>query len=310
METPVIYFYADHETIVSVRVEFSQGKITEWYPQARQVYVPGPRDTVHRSVIDWGRINIVPGASEHFPVETEPSHYYPARETDAAPLRVCGSKGEQQEKFLFYRGAGSFRLPLAAKLEGEKVLVKNTAREKVGPFILFDNRAGRIGYRVVSSSDGEVSLDRPAGYQTVASLERDLEAILVAQGLYEKEARAMVKTWRDSWFEEGLRVFYVVPRKVTDSILPITIEPAPTELTRVLVGRMELITPEMDREIRKQVGRLEDSTVDVRSAAAEIKRKHGRFAEPVLNAVLETTREPRLRARIQEVISYSSAGLH
>lgn len=310
METPVIYFYADRETTVSVRVDFRQGKITEWYPHARLVYVSGRYDGGTPSTIDWGRITVRPGAKESFPVEAEPSHYYPARETDAAPLRVCGSNGEQQEKFLFYRGAGSFPLPLAAKLEAEKVLVKNTSREKLGPFILFENRAGKIGYQVVSSSDGEVSLNRPARYQTVASLERDLEAILVAQGLYEKEARAMIKTWRDSWFEEGLRVFYIVPRKVTDSILPITIEPAPTELTRVLVGRVEIITPEMDREIRQQIERVEDSTVDVRSIAEDIKRKHRRFAEPVLKSVLENTSEPQLRARIHEVISYSSAGLH
>src|SRR5262249_21156210 len=45
METPVIYFYSDHELTVSVRVEFPNGKITEWYPQSRSVY-----DTV----IDWG----------------------------------------------------------------------------------------------------------------------------------------------------------------------------------------------------------------------------------------------------------------
>ena len=35
METPVIYFYAERQTTVSVRVDFVNGKITEWYPQAR-----------------------------------------------------------------------------------------------------------------------------------------------------------------------------------------------------------------------------------------------------------------------------------
>jgi hypothetical protein len=308
METPVIYFYADHQITVSVRVEFLQGKITEWYPRARSVYVPGPRDTIHTSAVDWGRLNVMPGAAEHFPVESEPSHYYPARETDAAPLSVCDKQGDQQEKFLFYRGVGSFGLPLSAKLEGEKVVVKNTSTQRLGPFILFDNRDGRIGYRVVSSFDGEVSLGRPLGDQTVGSLELELQEILVAQGLYEKEARAMIKTWHDSWFEQGLRVFYLVPRKVTDSILQISIEPEPSEMTRVLVGRVELITPEMDREIRDRVGRLADSSVDVRGTAAEIKRKHGRFAEPVLKAVLEETSEPHLRARIQQVINYSSSG--
>ena len=307
METPVIYFYADRETTVAVRVEFSQGKITEWYPQARLVYVPAPDDARNPSSIDWGRITVVPGAEETFPVEAQQSHYYPARETDAAPLRICTSKGEQREKFLFYRGVGTFNPPLAVKLDAGKVVVKNTSRESIAQFILFENRGGKVGYQVRDSFDGEVVLDRPALNQTVDSLDRDLEAILVSQGLYEKEARAMIKTWRDSWFEEGMRVFYIVPRKVTDSILPITIEPRPSELTRILVGRVEIITPDLESEIRLQAAGLEGSAIDVQGAAAEIMRKHGRFAEPVLKTLLGATSDPGLRVRIQQLIDYAAA---
>ncbi len=169
METPVIYFYADHETTVSVRVAFSKGKITEWYPQARTVYGSTPSDA-----IDWGRITVVPGAEENFLVETKPSHYYPARETDAAPLRVCGVKGEQREKFLFYRGVGTFDQPLTVRLDDGSVVAKNTSTESIPQFILFENRGGRIGYQVRSSFDLEIVLDRPALGQTQESLERDL----------------------------------------------------------------------------------------------------------------------------------------
>jgi hypothetical protein len=189
------------------------------------------------------------------------------------------------------------------------VVVKNTSRESIAKFIFFENRGGKIAYEVHDSFDGEVTLDRPTRNQTVDSLERDLDAILVAQGLYEKEARAMIKTWRDSWFEEGMRVFYIVPRKVTDSILPITIEPRPSEIARVLVGRMEIITPEMEGEIEQAAARLTDSRESLQKAAAEIAHKHGRFAEPVLKATLEKTSDPKVRARIQELINYSTAGL-
>src|SRR5262245_2674204 len=34
METPVVYFYTDRETKVSLKVEFQRGWITEWYPFA------------------------------------------------------------------------------------------------------------------------------------------------------------------------------------------------------------------------------------------------------------------------------------
>ncbi len=306
METPVIYFYADRETTVSVRVDFSGGKITEWYPQARSVYVPGPYDGRNPSFIDWGRITVMPGAEESFPVESKPSHYYPARETDAAPLRVCTSKGQEREKFLFYRGVGTFDLPLAAKLDGGNIVVNNTSHERIGRFILFENRDGRVGYQIHGRFRGEVALDRPALGQTVDSLESELQKILVAQGLYEKEALAMIKTWHDSWFEEGLRIFYVLPRALMDSVLPLTIDPQPSELTRVLIGRVEIITPETEKGIERAVASVGDSRQSLQEAAADITRKHGRFAEPVLKAALEKTTDPTLRARIQQLINYAS----
>lgn len=91
-------------------------------------------------------------------------------------------------------------------------------------------------------------LDRPALDGKIEGLRQAIKEMLSSQGLFEKEADAMLKTWRDSCFEEGLRVFYIMPRKTTDAILPIAIDPKPSELVRVLVGRMELITPEIERE--------------------------------------------------------------
>lgn len=298
METPVIYFYADRETTVSVSVNFPKGKITEWYPQARGVY-----NSDYGGAIDWGLVSAVPGGPSNFPVESKDSHYYPARETDAAPVRVCGKTEQQYEKFLFYRGVGTFDLPLSARLTDENVVIKNLVRENVRQFILFENRDGIIGYRLHDLFKGEVAVARPALDQTIEALVRDLEIILVANGLYEKEARAMIKTWRDSWFEPGMRLFYVVPRKLTDSILPLRIDPAPFELTRVLIGRMEVITPEVEKSITQQVAKLGDSSADIRNEAATIIRKHGRFAEPVLRSIREETSDAKLRARIDELIA-------
>lgn len=302
METPVIYFYADREMSVSVRVFLSSGKITEWYPKARVISGTTPSDG-----IDWGRITVLPGGEENFPVETKPSHYYPARETDAATLRVCNVKGEEREKFLFYRGVGTFDQPLSVKLDDGRVVAKNTSSESIPQFILFENRGDNIGYQVRNSFDREIVVDRPELGQTQESLERDLGVMLVAQGLYEKEALAMIKTWRDSWFEEGLRAFYIVPRKVTDTILPLTIEPQPSEVSRVLVGRIEIITPEMEKEIESS---LADSSRAVNDVAEEIMRRHGRFAEPVLKDALEKTSDPELLIRIQQIINYAGSNPH
>ena len=126
--------------------------------------------------------------------------------------------------------------------------------------------------------------------------------MLVASGLYEKEATAMIKTWRSSWFEEGMRVFYVLPLQATDAVLPITIEPRPAELVRVLVGRTELITPEMEKTVQKQISLLGDPSPEIREGARQNIRRYGRFSEPILKRILENEGDGLMRQRIKEVI--------
>ncbi|MGH9882928.1 MAG: hypothetical protein ACRD6N_15930, partial [Pyrinomonadaceae bacterium] len=234
METPVLYFYAKEEKDVSVKVDFLHGKITEWYPQAR---------AVNRNSIDWGKLTIMPtsqtDAQIDLPHDGSENHYYPARETDAAMVRARGDSEQgqtQHEKFLFYRGVGSFDLPLLVRLDGNQVAIKNAFGEKVRKIVIFENSGGQIGYRIHRLRETELVVERPALMGNLEDLRQRMKAILVAEGLFEKEADAMLNTWRDSWFEEGLRVFYVLPRATTDAILPIAIEPQPAELVRVLVG--------------------------------------------------------------------------
>jgi hypothetical protein len=57
----------------------------------------------------------------------------------------------------------------------------------------------------------ETVLESPVLTGSLDSLSGDLEAILADQGLHPDEAHAMVQTWRDSWFEEGSRLIYIVP---------------------------------------------------------------------------------------------------
>jgi hypothetical protein len=294
METPVLYFYSGSEIDVSVKVDFPNGKITEWYPQARSVGVG----------IDWGRLKVMPGAALNLPVEYSPSHYYPARETDAAPVQVCGTAGQavQQEKFLFYRGVGTFDLPLSVQLAGNNVVAKNLSKDQISHLIIFENRGGKIGYRLLDAFTGESTYERPALDKNLESLLEELKQTLVASGLYEKEAVAMIKTWRDSWFEEGLRVFYILPRQTTDAVLPVTIEPRPAELIRVLVGRAEVITPEMEKSVQRQVSLLGDHSAEVREMAMQTIRKYGRFSEPILKRILENERDSVARERIRQLI--------
>ena len=117
----------------------------------------------------------------------------------------------------------------------------------------------------------------------------------------------MIKTWRNSWFEEGMRVFYILPRRTTDEILPVTIEPRPAELVRVLVGRAEVITPGMEKSVQQQLSLLRDSSPQVRETAMREIRKYGRFSEPILKRLLVAERDARVRASIRKLIDTPGA---
>jgi len=128
---------------------------------------------------------------------------------------------------------------------------------------------------VVRTSGGNVVIDRPELTGTMESLRQELRGILTAQGLFPREAAAMVETWRDSWFEEGARLFYVLPQEAVDALLPLRIDPKPARVTRVFVGRVEIVTPEIETEVAQAI-RTSDRTV---------LRKYGRFLEPISRVV-------------------------
>ena len=87
METPVLYFYSPRDLIVSVRVAFSKGVITEWYPHAARVQPGGILRDIRLSQlrtngsITWNDVAISPNLNGEFPREVAANRYYGARET-------------------------------------------------------------------------------------------------------------------------------------------------------------------------------------------------------------------------------------
>jgi len=279
METPVMYFYSPRDVTVSARVAFSKGLITEWYPHADRVQPGGVlRDTSLSQLpadgsITWNSVSVSPNLAGEFPREVESNRYYAARETSSSPLRVKTTAGEQQEKFLFYRGVSADSLPLSAKLNSDgKLVVKNLSEDEIPTAILFERRGERVGYRLAGALTNETTLDPPVLTGTLDALYGDLGEILVGQGLYRDEAHAMVETWKDSWFEEGSRLIYIVPRRFVDNVLPLTMNPEPGQIVRVFVGRLEIVTPATASAVRTAVARNDETTLN----------KYARFLEAIL----------------------------
>ena len=305
METPVLYFYDSREETVSVKVSFAKGMITEWYPRATRVE---PAANIYDGTllqphpdgsIAWNSVTVSPNMREKFPREYSDNHYYAARMTSSTPLRVQTSVGEQQEKFLFYRGVSTFSVPLSATLtSGGKLLVENQGEEEIPNTILFERRGERLGYRVGGALQKDALLDPPELNGTIGDLGKELEGMLVAQGLYLDEAQAMVETWRGSWFEEGSRLLYIVPVAFVDGVLPLSIHPAPAQTVRVFVGRHEIITPATERAVERALATDDNATL----------KMFGRFLEPILQTMIQKESTPRKVKQLNEALNayYSS----
>jgi hypothetical protein len=300
METPVLYFYDSREETVSVNVTFSKGVITEWYPHASHVEPAGNLygENLHKAgasgAIAWDSVTLTPNQRPEFARGDQNNHYFAARMTSSTPLRVKTAAGEQQEKFLFYRGVSTFSVPLSAILGAEGNLrIKNHGGQEIPTTILFERRGEKVGYRIGGLLKEELVLDAPELTATIEDLGRDLEGILVAQGLYQDEARAMVETWRNSWFEEGSRLLYIVPPAFVNEVLPLSIKPAPAQTVRVFVGRLELVTPTTEKEVERAFDAHDNVTL----------KAYGRFLEPILATMIKREKNPAHAGRLQNYLN-------
>jgi hypothetical protein len=296
METPVLYFYTQRDMNVDVGVRFPQGLITEWFPRASVQPGFAPFDLATTTgTISWNSVRIRPGATAAPLTEPGRSHYYAARETDAAPVQV----GDQTEKFLFYRGLAGFSVPVSATISDRGQIVVENPGVDLSHVVLFESRGGRLGYRVVDHPKGRTTVDPPELTGNLEFLRWDLERMLTEQGLYPREAKAMVETWRDSWFEEGTRLFYLLPQSAVDAILPLEIHPKPSQIARVFVGRLEVIMPAMQEDVEQAILKNDLPTLD----------KYGRFLEPIAWRLLAKA-APRVNAARVDTILRLIAAAH
>jgi hypothetical protein len=306
METPVIYFYSQRERVADVRVLFRGGNLTEWYPQPTRVAAQTPqarptglytmpaRDT-RQFVIEWNGVKILARDTREMALDKlirgkagNGDHYYIARETDANFLRVAAPQARsrvEHERDLFYRGLGYFQAPLAVGMDANEQALSLNAREaeRIEAAFLVCVRQGMMRYQKIEGAIASAASVIDPNIQPFGALEDvrkaamgDMARALVHAGLYEKEARAMVNTWQDQWFaEEGTRVLYLLPRAWTDRTLQLQVSPQPDQVVRVMVGRAELITPRVERQLREQVLTYRTGDAKAKSRAVENVRALG-----------------------------------
>jgi hypothetical protein len=233
------------------------------------------------------------------------AHYAYARETDSALVyvqrpadkqRPTLPTGEFLEKFLFYRGVGNFELPVRLQAVGDdRFELVNVGTESITGLFLVTVEQDNLRFAQFNEvrAGEQLTLTQVGRSSSADQLGKAMVAALVDARLYEKEARAMVKTWRDSWFaEEGTRLFYLLPQKVTDELLPLDIQPPPQELVRVMVGRLEIMRPEDEARV---LGLVRQSA-EQRAVAMQLLQSTGTESHKLPQAILDLGRlaEPAL----------------
>jgi hypothetical protein len=278
LETPVLYFYpppgAGSIPRFDVSVKFRGGIVNEFYPNADasvEVDVDRVNAKMQAGLIkDWdGSVldNYVVGGLRWDGLSLKESAKLPSTSSPVwlAPRQVRSAsvvaRSGEAERYLFYRGVAHLEALVRTEVTASEVYLRAPSRlgwlrqpsMSLRDVWLVDVRPdGRVaffenGWLHIANDAARDLLRIPRfgekDYSPVKldSLRASMKRALVFAGLFEDEAEAMLETWRVSYFQKpGLRVFYIVPKAWLDYFLPLQIS-APHQLTRVLVGRIDLL---------------------------------------------------------------------
>lgn len=297
METPVLYFYSESEVDVTAQVGFQGGTISQWFPQrhAGEANPAGPVVDLgaapYQGSIAWKAKVLARTATA-----VTPSHPAWDHAEWTAPRATASNwlKGEDGmvEKFLFYRGLGNFPSSVTLRFtEQGELEVGNVGPDPI-PFLLVYDRVLQVGMGDAAAIWGEGPLaagekrvlPKPAQgeYEVGSRAMENLHAAMVKEGLYADEARALLNTWYNGYFiEGGIKAFWIVPRRQVDRILPLDLSPVPDSIERVIIGRSEILTPDLEERLLAEGGTLPSWASDkYRLAYQDFLRKWGERQSP------------------------------
>ena len=240
METPVIYFYGGPDR-VQVDVAFPRGVMTSWYPAAER-WGPELGACYDKEGFAYGRmtwdVELLP-ADETERIIPVPLDYIWAPSREVPDARVVRT-GNEYEKFLFYRGLGSFGLPVTVTSTSSTIDVSLPSAISEAFVVRWDGRSGAIA----GTTGGPLAEPHWLDEQSYLAHAKGLiGAALLESGLTDDEVGAMLGTWEHSYFlTKGTRVLYLLPGAMVDDLLPLQITPPPDQLVRTMVARVDVMT--------------------------------------------------------------------
>jgi hypothetical protein len=209
--------------------------------------------------------------------ETDSQVWLAPRAVQAAS--VANSAGEA-EKYVFYRGVGNLDAPLRVVRDAERDTL--TIHEQIDPALnlsgslsvpalwLVDIRDDRaVAFRtlepaVLMNHPNRALAEVPARFDdssyssdNLQQLRTGMRTALIADGLFEDEAEAMLNTWESAYFRtSGMRLFFLLPQQWTHAVLPLETS-VEADIVRTMVGRIEIVTPRQ-RELLRQISLQQD----------------------------------------------------
>lgn len=321
---PILYFYTQEKMKLNVTARFPEGVLTQWYPDVTQFSPqrdgrlrPGnPQAPLTNGTLSWQQIELNPDIDPSAFAKVRQDHpwWHLARDTDAVPIRAIDKRGAQAvERFLFYRGAGSYT-PMVKptrddKSEAFSVTVPFSQIDLRGVFLVRVNDSGAtITHAPVLKAQSTLQLAGPEAVKPVeeaASIAKgQLIESLEAAGLFTKEATGLVEIWGDDMFTvPGERLLYLMPNNEVERVLPLTIQPEPKQTVRTLIAWVELSTPEAEKRITDLIDKLSSNDQAERDAANKELRRLDRFAEAILRRTLVTTEDTSVITQIEQILS-------
>lgn len=247
METPVLYFYSKKALSAKVQVLFKNGSITEFYPLPSKVeddFSPVKNGQMYfenyqgECLWDIDILDKDQNETLTYPDSTVSNVWSAPRQVGANLIK----SGTTREKYIFYRGIAHFNNPIKCSNSlNRQVGIENTLEQAIPMVVCTELIHGEVKVHYYGQLKGNscITFSRDSVYQENAV--DLLKQALIKQGLYEDEAQAMMNTWKEDYFKTpGLKIFWIVPKKLIDEILPLTISPMPDKVERVYIGRIEM----------------------------------------------------------------------
>ena len=171
------------------------------------------------------------------------------------------------DHFIFYRGAGRPNFSQISARQGNgpgNFTLYNYGKSAVPKLFALQISDGQTSWvsldqleivkydKTKRLNHRSITFPKPSGatHQVADDLRAAMIESLHSEGLTKDEATAMVNTWDNLWFTEpGTRILAILPQQTADEMVPLQISPVPTEIDRVFVARVEILTREVEQEL-------------------------------------------------------------